>query len=354
MILRLSCFCAILILVSCSNDQGNNNPEDWPEYNGGSDRNHFSRLDQIKHTNLDKLQVAWVYHSGGADTVQNKTQIQCNPIIIDGILYGVSADSQVFALDGATGTQLWKTNLKDERFAMNSRGVTYYDNNRKPVIFFGFGQWLYAIDAKTGVPVKTFGTDGKINLKDGLERPGADQFVVYNTPGIVHKGLIITGVRVSEGPTALHGDIRAYDVTTGKLVWTFKTIPENNEPGSETWPKDGRQHNGGANSWMGMALDRDNDIVYAPTGSASFDFYGGDRPGDNLYANCLLALDANTGQRKWHFQLVHHDIWDRDPPAPPNLVNIEKDGKEIKAVAQITKQGYVFLFDRLTGKPVFP
>ena len=197
-------------------------------------------------------------------------------------------------------------------------------------------------------------TDGKINLMEGLERPGADEYVVYNTPGLIFKNLLITGHRVSEGPTARMGDIRAFDVATGKLMWTFHTIPDSTEFGNDTWPKQARKNNGGANSWMGMAIDREREIVYAPTGSASFDFYGGDRPGSNLFANSLLALDANTGKRVWHYQIVHHDIWDRDLPAPPNLFTIKKDGVEIPAVAQITKQGHVFVFNRVTGEPLFP
>ena len=303
---------------------------------------------------MDQLEKVWEYSSGGADTVGNKTQIQCNPIIVDGILYGVSAGSQAFALNAITGVEIWKTNFTDTTFAMTSRGVTYYADGNEKRIFFGFGHWLYALNPATGKPITSFGVKGKINLKNGLERPGADDYVVYNTPGVVIKNLLITGQRVAEGPTARMGDIRAFDVITGKLVWTFHTIPDSTEFGSDTWPKHARKNNGGANSWMGMAIDREREIVYAPTGSASFDFYGGDRPGNNLFANSLLALDANTGKRIWHYQIVHHDIWDRDIPAPPNLVTVEKDGKKIPAVAQITKQGHIFVFNRVTGEPLFP
>ena len=303
---------------------------------------------------MNKLTKVWEYHSGGADTVNNRTQIQCNPIIINGILYGVTAGSQAFALDAATGREIWKTNFSQEGHAMTSRGVTYYQSDESGRIFFGYGQWLYALDARTGQPIPSFGKEGRINLIEGLWRPGADDYVSYNTPGVIFKNLLITGQRVSEGATALLGDIRAYDANTGKLVWTFHTIPENDEPGSDTWPENARQNNGGANSWMGMALDTKNEIVYAPTGSAAFDFYGGDRPGSNLYANCLIALDANTGKRKWNFQIVHHDIWDRDIPAPPNLFTFEGAGQQVPAVAQVTKQGHVFVFNRLTGEALFP
>lgn len=339
----------LLLITACRNDATN-----WPEYNGGPDRNHYSALTQIKKENVSKLSKVWEYHSGDADTVNNRTQIQCNPIIINGILYGVSSASQAFALNAATGNEIWKTNFSHEVHAMTSRGVTYFQSGENGRIFFGYGQWLYALDAATGKPIPSFGKDGRINLIEGLWRPGADDYVSYNTPGVIFKNLLITGQRVSEGPTALLGDIRAYDANSGKLVWTFHTIPEKGEPGSETWPENARQNNGGANSWMGMALDTENEIVYAPTGSAAFDFYGGDRIGSNLYANCLIALDANTGKHKWHYQIVHHDIWDRDIPAPPNLFMFETGDRQIPAVAQVTKQGHVFVFNRLTGEPLFP
>lgn len=327
---------------------------DWPEYNGGPDRNHYSALSQITKDNVGQLEKVWDYRSGGADTANHRTQMQCNPVIIDGVLYGVSAGSKAFALDAATGRELWKTNFSDETFSMTSRGVTYHADNAGQRIFFGYGHWLYCLDAATGLPIATFGEQGKINLRHGLERPGADDYVVYNTPGAIFENLLITGTRVQENSAALLGDVRAFNVHSGALVWTFKTIPENGEYGSDTWPTDPRNNNGGANSWMGMAIDRENEIVYVPTGSAAFDFYGGDRAGDNLFANCLIALNARTGERIWHFQTTHHDIWDRDLPAPPNLLMLEKDGVQIPAVAQITKHGYVFVFNRLTGEPVFP
>ncbi|MFD1140616.1 PQQ-binding-like beta-propeller repeat protein [Larkinella insperata] len=327
---------------------------DWHEYNGNGEQSHYSPLNQITKANVRHLTKVWEYASGGADSLRNQTQIQCNPIVVGGVLYGVSAGSQAFALDAATGKERWKTALTDETFKMTSRGVTYWTDGTQKRIFFAYGHLLYALDATTGKPVPTFGQAGKINLRDGLERPGADDYVVANTPGIVFEDQIIIGVRVAEGPTALKGDIRSYDVRTGRLVWTFRTIPEPGEFGYETWPKDGYRNVGGANNWMGMAIDRPRGIVYAPTGSAAFDFYGGNRLGANLFANCLLALDARTGKRLWHFQFVHHDIWDRDPPAPPNLLTVVQNGRKIDAVAQVTKQGQVFVFDRVTGKPVFP
>jgi quinoprotein glucose dehydrogenase len=327
---------------------------DWREYNGSPEQSHYSSLNQITTENVTQLTKVWEYASGGADSVANQTQMQCNPIVINGVLYGVSAGSQAFALDAATGRERWKTALNDETFKMTSRGVTYWTDGANQRIFFSYGHLLYALDATTGKPVTTFGQTGKINLRDGLARTGADDYVISNTPGIIFENLLIVGVRVSEGPTALKGNIRAYDIRTGQLAWTFRTIPKPGEFGYNTWPKDGYLNVGGANNWMGMAIDRKRGIVYAPTGSAAFDFYGGNRVGANLFANCLLALNAKTGKRIWHYQLVHHDIWDRDPPAPPNLLTVVQNGKKIDAVAQITKQGQVFIFDRVTGKPLFP
>ena len=332
---------------------------DWAEYNGDGTRSHYTPLDQITPDNVKYLHVAWTYASGGADTVGNRTQMQCNPIVVDGVLYGVSANTQVFALNAATGQQLWKTALVDNG-GTTSRGVTYWTNgtrNAEPDkrILFGAGKWLYAFDAQTGKPIDSFGKVGRIDLKEGIERPGADNYVQPNTPNTIYKNSIIVGVRVSEGETALLGDVRAYDVRTGKKIWTFHTIPEPGEFGYTTWaPAKPRQHLGGANAWAGMAIDRQRGIVYIPTGSAAYDFYGGNRKGNNLFANCLLALDAATGKRLWHFQFVHHDIWDRDPPAPPNLLTVLHNGKRVDAVAQTTKQGHVFVFDRVTGKPLFP
>ncbi len=327
---------------------------DWPEYNGGSDKNHYSALTQINPQNVAQLKVAWGYQSGGADTLKNTTQMQCNPLIINGVMYGVSAGSQAFALDAASGKELWKTRLNDQTFNMTSRGVAYWSDGTEGRIFFGYGAYLYALNAKNGQPILSFGSNGKINLIDGIQRPGADDYVVCNTPVSVYKNILIVGTRVAESATALLGDIRAYDTRTGRKIWTFHTIPRPGEYGYSTWEKQNYQNLGGANSWMGMAVDTKRGIVFAPTGSAAFDFYGGNRKGDNLFANCLLALDANTGKRLWHFQTVHHDIWDRDIPAPPNLFTVTKNGQKIDAVSVLSKQGFTFVFDRVTGKPLFP
>lgn len=346
----LSAAIAMLGSFMISTNSGN---DYWPEYNGDGARSHYSPLQQITPANVGRLKVAWTYASGGADTVRNRTQMQCNPIMIDGVLFGVSAGTQAFAIDAASGRELWKTNITDNG-GTTSRGVTYWSDGREKRIFFGAGKWIYALNAGTGNLVQTFGENGRINLKNGIERAGSDDYVTPNTPNTIYKNLLITGARVNESETALLGDIRAFDVHSGALVWTFHTIPAEGEYGSETWPTDARQNFGGANAWAGMAIDRERGIVYIPTGSAAYDFYGGNRPGNNLFANCLIALDAATGKRLWHYQLVHHDIWDRDPPCPPNLVTVVQQGKRIDAVVQVTKQGYVFVFDRVTGKPLFP
>ncbi|UHG90160.1 PQQ-binding-like beta-propeller repeat protein [Spirosoma oryzicola] len=357
LIAALTAFCISLLATTLTGTRFVLEPvpdTDWAEYNGDGARSHYSALSQINTQNVNQLRIAWTYASGGADTLLNRTQMQCNPIVVGGVLYGVSAGTQAFALDAATGQERWKTSL-DDNAGTTSRGVTYWTEGKEKRIFFGAGKWLYALDAHTGKPIETFGKQGRIDLGKGLERPGADKYVLSNTPNTIYKNLIIVGVRVAESETALLGDIRAYDARTGQLVWTFHTIPQRGEFGYDTWsPRPARQHVGGANAWAGMAIDRQRGIVYVPTGSAAYDFYGGNRKGNNLFANCLLALDASTGKRLWHYQLVHHDVWDRDPPAPPNLLSIVQNGKRIDAVAQITKQGYVFVFDRVTGKPLYP
>lgn len=330
---------------------------DWPVYLGDSSSSHFSSLKQITRKNVAKLEMAWTYQAG--DARGNRSQIQCNPLIVDGVLYGTSPQLKLLALNAATGREIWRfdpfagqTNLS--ALGVN-RGVVLWGRGSERRILFAAGQDLLAIDAQSGKPVAGFGTDGKVDLREGLGRPAKTLFVLANTPGAVVGDLLILGTRVNEGPgPSAPGFIRAYDVRTGKIAWTFRTIPQPGEPGYETWPPDAWKYSGGANCWTGMAVDEKRGLVFCPTGSATFDFWGGDRIGANLYANCLLALDARTGRRVWHYQFVHHDLWDRDLPAPPNLVTIRREGKAIDAVAQTTKSGHVFLFNRETGQPLFP
>lgn len=328
---------------------------DWPSYQGDVYRNQYSPLDQINNANVGQLQLAWQYRTGD-DVSGNRTQIQCNPLVLDGIVYGTSPKLRLFALDAATGRELWAFDPgANVNYSMNvNRGLAYWSDGEDRRIFFGVGPELYAVNANTGFPVQGFGEFGRISLREGLPEGAQDLYLAATSPGVVYRDLLIIGSRVSEGSDAAPGYIRAFNVRTGALAWVFRTIPLPGEYGHDTWPPDAYRRAGGANSWAGMSLDPDRGVVYVPTGSAAFDFWGGNRAGENLFANCVLALDAATGRRIWHYQTVRHDIWDRDLPAPPNLVTVEHDGKRIDAVAQITKSGHVFLLDRDTGAPLFP
>ncbi|HVW97248.1 MAG TPA: PQQ-binding-like beta-propeller repeat protein [Mucilaginibacter sp.] len=352
--------CAI---VSCKNNSSLSDTE-WRAYAGSKDGNRYSIDTQITPRNVGQLKVAWVFSSGDKDTA-NRSQNQCNPIVVNGILYGTSPRLKLFALDAATGVKKWMfdpaaldTSKKDDPLAYYKvcRGVIYWqdgDGHNKR-IFYSVGAKTFAIDAETGKPVDGFGVGGYIDLTKDLGRE-TKSFVSGTTPGVIYKDILIVGTRVAESEDAAPGDVRAYDALTGKLRWTFHTIPHPGEKGYETWPdKNAWKRLGGANSWAGMALDEKRGIVYIPLGSIGGDFYGGNRKGADLYSNSLVALDAATGKYIWHYQVVHHDLWDRDLAANPNLITIDHDGKTIDAVAQITKHGYIFMFDRTNGKPVFP
>jgi quinoprotein glucose dehydrogenase len=320
---------------------------DWPAYGGASENTHYSSLAQIDRTNVKELTVAWSFDTG------EQGGLETSPIIVDGILYGITPTQRVFALDAASGKLLWKFD-SGVKGTQPDRGLAYWSSEKDKRILVGVMNFLYALDASTGKPIATFGKEGRIDLREDLGRNPETQSVVLTSPGIVYKNLIILGGRNPETLPAAPGYVRAYDVRTGKLRWTFHTIPHPGEFGYETWPKEAWKYSGAANNWAGMAVDRKRGILYVPTGSAAFDFYGGDRVGDDLFANCLIALNAETGERVWHFQGVRHDLWDRDFPSPPTLVTVNRDGKDVDAVAQTTKQGFVYLFDRVSGKPVFP
>ncbi len=327
----------------------------WKIKGGTADGIQYSQLDQINKENVHQLKVAWSYQSGEADTINNRTQIQCNPIVVDGVLYGTSPSLKAFAVDASNGNPLWKFEPGEANAGLGAnRGVTYWEDGEDKRILYSFGEYLYAINALTGKKIEAFGTEGRVSLKEGLGARAANLMVLSNTPGVIFKNMIIMGSRVHEGPIAAPGYIRAFDVKTGKLVWTFHTIPQPGEYGYDTWPAEAWKKIGGANSWAGMAVDHERGLVFASTGSASFDFYGGNRHGQNLFANCVLALDAETGKRRWHYQTVHHDMWDRDLPASPVLVTVDHNGEKKDAVAQVTKSGFVFLLDRENGKPLFP
>ena len=315
-------------------------PREWPVYGGGPESIRHSTLKQINRANVKQLTMAWSY-----DAQDGPGGLQTSPIIVGGVLYANTPKSRVIALDAGSGKLLWRFDSGLDLRGAN-RGVTYWAGGDDRRIFAAAGSYVYALDARTGKAIESFGNGGRIDLREDLGRDAAKQSVVLTTPGIIYKDLLIVGGRTSEGLPASPGDVRAYDVRTGKLRWSFHTIPHPGEFGYETWPKDAWTYTGSANNWPGMAVDEKRGIVYAPTGSAAADFYGGNRAGDNLFANTLLALDANTGKRIWHFQAVKHDIWDRDFPSPPNLVTVRQNGRTVDAVAQTTKHGFVFLFDR--------
>ncbi len=355
--IRISLHSALLLwpLTLFSNNQN------WSTYLGDAHSSQYSTLDQITTENVDQLEVAWRW-DGGMASPENRSQIQCNPIVIDGVLYGSTAMLHLVALDAATGEQLWSFNpfsMEASRSGLGvNRGLTYWESTDRSDrrILYATSHFLWAIDAWTGKPIPTFGKGGRVDLRENMGRDSEGLFVISNSPGAIFENTIAMPVRVNEGPggNLAPGHIRAYDVITGEMQWIFHTIPQPGQEGFETWSENAHNEVGGANVWSGISVDPERGIFFCPTGSASFDFWGGNRLGDNLYANSLIALDARTGERIWHYQIVRHDLWDRDLPASPNLLTIERDGKPIPAVAQITKSGHVFVFHRETGEPLFP
>ena len=320
---------------------------DWPAYNGSRNGDHYSPLKQINRSNVHHLQPAWRYDTG------EKTGLQTNPLIVGRTLYAYTSSQKVIALDAVTGKLQWKFDSGIDG-TQPTRGLAFWTDGTHSRLFAGVMNFLYSLDPATGKPDPQFGENGRIDLRKGLREPYEEQSIALTSPGVIYKDLIIVGGRDPETHPAPPGDIRAFDVRSGHLRWVFHTIPHPGEAGYETWPPDAWKTAGAANNWAGMTLDDARGILYVPTGSAVMDFYGGDRVGNDLYADCLLALDANTGQLLWHFQGVHHDVWDRDFPSPPALFRFSRDGRTIDALAQTTKQGYVYLFDRVTGKPLFP
>jgi quinoprotein glucose dehydrogenase len=324
-----------------------NDAHDWPVYGGTPQNDHYSTLKQINRSNVQRLEVAWTFdteESGG---------LQTSPIVVQGVLYGLTPSEKVFALDAATGKLMWKFD-SGIKGTQPDRGLAHWSDGTTSRILVAVMNFVYALDAATGKPIPTFGKDGRIDLREDLGREPSVQSIYATSPVVIYKDLMIVGGRESETLPASPGDVRAYDVRSGKLRWSFHTIPHPGEFGYDTWPKEAWKTSGAANNWTGMTLDAQRGIVYVPTGSAAFDFYGADRVGDNLFANSLIALNAESGERIWHFQAVKHDLWDRDFPAPPVLLTVTRDGKKIDAVAQTSKQGFVFLFDRTNGKPLFP
>jgi len=333
---------------------------DWPVYGGNKAGNRYSPLDQINVENVNGLEVAWMFDAAEEPEPGKQPralQIQCQPIVIDGVLYGTTPALKLFALDAATGELHWKFHPPESRIHV-SRGVVYWEHGDDKRILYTVGPNLYAVNATTGDLVAGFGEDGAVNLyeglSEGLEKDISRSSINATSPGVVYRNTFIVGSAVSEAGNAAPGHVRAFDVVTGKLRWVFRTIPHPGEAGYDTWPEGAYQKIGAANSWAGMVVDEKRGLVFFGTGSAASDFYGGDRAGSNLFANCVVALDAETGKLAWHYQTIHHDLWDRDISCQPNLITVNHQGKKVDAVAQATKDGLLYVLDREHGKSLFP
>ena len=323
---------------------------DWPIYGGNTDNSRYSTLGQITPANVKQLQVAWTYETH--DDFPG-SEMQSNPIVVDGVMYATTPRLRVIALDAATGRELWSfdpTFGKPSTQRFRHRGVTVSGGR----VYFTHRNWLWSLDKTTGKPITSFGDSGRVDMRKGFDRPIESISISASTPGVIFEDLYIIGSTVAESLPSSPGDIRAYDAKTGQLRWTFHTIPHPGEFGYDTWPKEAYKVSGGANAWAGLTVDHTLAMVYGATGSAAFDFYGSNRHGDNLFANTIIALDARTGKRVWHFQGVKHDLWDLDFPAPPSLVTVTRHGKPVDALAQVTKTGHVWLLDRKTGATLFP
>ena len=319
--------------------------KDWPVYGHDPGAQRFSPLTQINTRNVARLQKAWTFHTG-------KPGSEGIPIVVNGVMYLTGANG-IFAIEPETGKKIW--HYEATRVAL--RGLAYWPGDKRthPRVFAGVSGGMIAIDAVTGKPAPGFANEGLLDLKQGVADGLPNARISLQSPPTVYRNIVITGSANGEGaPTAgAYGDIRGWDAYTGKLVWTFHTVPRPGEPGIETWPADGWKNRSGTNAWGFLTVDMKRGIVYVPLGSPTSDFYGADRHGDGLYGNCLVALDAATGKLKWYQQLVRHDLWDFDPAAPPILFDARRDGRIVPAVAQITKMGILFAFDRVTGKPLY-
>ena len=341
--------------------------QDWRYYGGDAGGTRFSPLAQINRENVNRLKRIWTYHTGEVEREGNATDrhrvapFEATPLVVNGMLYFSTPSSRVIALDAETGAEIWKFDPQGgtkPRQYFQHRGVAYWqsgDGNEERILYGTLDGRLIALDARTGRPCAGFGKTGAIDLRAGLEgdQPGAE-YSITSAPAI-YNDLVITGAAVPEYPSkGPSGIVRAFDVRTGKLLWTFHTIPRPGEIGHESWEGEAAKDRTGANVWSTMSVDVQRGLVFLPIGSPSYDFYGADRKGADLFGNSLVALDAATGKLVWYFQMVHHDIWDYDMPAQPVLITVRRNGKQIPAVAQVTKMGFVFILDRLTGKPLFP
>ncbi len=321
---------------------------DWVHYLGHPTSNQYSILDQINQDNVHQLEIAWTYDTG------DSAMYQTNNLAVDGVVYTASPESKVMALNGATGDLIWTFDPDQEIDSLtdrDQRGLMFWEDGESDRrILTMKGNRLFALDAATGKPIPSFGEEGNIHLGENMDVEGSPN-VNLNTPGQLFNDMFIIGSNVNED---VPGAVRAFDVRTGERKWIFHTLPRPGEYGSETWPEGYLEHTGGASDWSGLSLDAERGIVYLSTETAGPDFYGGQRYGENLFANSIVALDANTGERLWHYQLVHHDLWDLDNPAPPTLLTVVHQGEKRDIVAQGTKMGLLFVFDRVTGEPLWP
>jgi len=343
--LRLACRAALFIAVLSLSISGQTpQPKEWRDYAGSPEGTRYVALNQIARSNVDKLDVAWTYP--WAET-------GFNPIVARGVIYTKARNKSMVALDAASGEEIW---IHDGLAGMTERGINYWESpdgsDRR--LIFALGDYLQELDAKTGKLIRSFGKDGTVDLRDELGRDPNAIRVQSNTPGKIFENLVILGSAPGEAYFSAPGDLRAYNVLTGKLAWQFHTVPHPGEYGYDTWPKEAWRYIGGTNTWGEVSVDSARGIAYFPTGSPTFDYYGADRVGNDVFGNCLIALDARTGKRLWHFQNVHHDMWDYDDVAAPMLITINHNAKKVDAVAMAGKTGYLYVFDRVTGEPIWP
>ncbi len=348
----------LLLLAKAAYAQDGAINADWPAYGGDKSSRKYSALNNITRDNVGNLELAWTYHSGTSGlALPPMSALQVNPLVINGILYGLGPQAQVFAVRADSGQPLWTTHplgKSEEVMFSQKRGLVYWREEGEARLLIGIGHQLVAIDPLSGKLIDEFGQGGAVDLREGLGRAPEGLAVAGSTPGVIFEDLLIMGTRVGEHEGAAPGHIRAYDVRTGEIRWTFHTIPRPGEAGHKTWPEDAWKTAGGANAWAGMSLDEERGLVFLPLGSPAGDFIGIARPGANLYGNSLVALDASDGRLRWHYQIVHHDLWDRDLNSPPTLITITRGGQSVDVVVQTTKQGVTYVFDRETGEPIFP
>jgi quinoprotein glucose dehydrogenase len=344
--LRLAGICSLATLIaSAAGLRSADQDKWWPDYAGGPASARYFEANQINKSNVDRLAIAWTYLYG---------ETGFNPIVVNGVIYGRGRNGSLLALDARTGKEIW---IREGMQAMTARGMNYWESRdgKDRRLIFSMNDYLQEVNAATGQPVYEFGKDGVVDLREGLGRdPATIGRIQSGTPGRIFENLILLGSATGEGYLSPPGDLRAFDVITGKLVWQFHTVPHPGEFGYETWPKDAYKYIGGVNTWGEITIDTKRGIAYFPLGSPTYDYYGADRPGANLFGSSLVALDARTGKRLWHFQMVHHDLWDFDGNAAPQLTTIKRNGKTIDVVALAGKTGFLYVFDRVTGVPIWP